>query len=74
MRHHHHEKAHAKSHTAKMMRGRFEGSRADKAEDKREARKHHETVTEWEHSKADRKKDKAGRCPHCGKKHKGKCK
>lgn len=43
-----------------MASKRFEGSAADRVEDKRNAKKHGITVKAWEKSPGDRKADAAG--------------
>jgi len=43
-----------------MAQGKYEGSRADKANDKREAKKSGMSMKAWEKSPADKKMDKAG--------------
>jgi hypothetical protein len=42
------------------VRGRYEGSAADKAKDKRAAKKAGKTLKAWEGSKADERMDRAG--------------
>lgn len=44
---------------AKMTMKKFEGSKADKAKDKREAKKRGMPMKKWEGSKADEKMDRA---------------
>lgn len=42
-----------------MAKGRYEGSKADKADDKRQAKKRGVSLKAWEGSAADRKRDAA---------------